>query len=267
MSGGDVLLHQRQPGRPRGGYVRGMRVAALYDIHGNIAALDAVLHEIGDEAVDVIVIGGDIAWGAFPAAAIDRVQSLGQRALFIRGNADRELVEPIETNDLSWIDEVTTWCQEQLTESQTTFLTRLPLTQTVDTGGSGEVLFCHATPGSDDEIFTAITPEEEVAAMLAGVKQKLVVCGHTHTQFDRRIGDHRVVNAGSVGMPYEDAPGAYWAIVGDEVELRRTDYDFEAAAKHIRKSHCPHVEGFANAVTSPLKRDAAISRFERGRDQ
>ena len=244
-----------------------MLVAALYDIHGNIDALDAVLHELEHEAVDVIAIGGDIAWGAFPAEAADRVQSLGQRTLFIRGNADRELVVPVETTEPSWIDEVTTWCQAQLTESQKTFLSELPLTQTVNAGGLGEVLFCHATPRSDDEIFTAITPNEEVAAILSEAEQELIVCGHTHTQFDRRIGNHRVVNAGSVGMPYEDAPGAYWAIISDEVELRRTVYDFEAAARRMRKSHCPYAEGFANAVTSPLKRDAAITRFEQDRGQ
>lgn len=245
----------------------GMRVAALYDIHGNIEALDAVLRDVEEEAVDVIVIGGDIAWGAFPDEAIDRVQSLGQRTLYIRGNADRELVEPIQTTELGWIDEVTTWCQEQLTESMKTFLSELPLTQTLDASGLGEVLFCHATPRSDDEIFTAITPNEEVAAILSEVEQELIVCGHTHTQFDRRIGNHRVVNAGSVGMPYENEPGAYWAFVGDEIELRRTVYSFEAAARRIRKSQCPHAEGFANAVTLPLKRDLAIDRFEQGRAQ
>lgn len=244
-----------------------MRVAALYDIHGNIDALDAVLEDVETKSIDLILIGGDISWGAFPAEAVGRVVDLGERALVIRGNTDRELVSPPETGEPTWIDEVTNWCLEQLSPSQRDFLRSLPLSESVTVRDLGDVLFCHATPRSDDEILTVITPNEDVEELLAKTVQGLIVCGHTHTQFDRRVGRHRIVNAGSVGMPYEDKPGAYWAIFGDDVELRRTEYDFEAAAERIRKSGCPHADGFADAVTSPRSGQEATQKFESGRLQ
>ena len=80
------------------------------------------------------------------------------------------------------------------------------------------MLFCHATPQNDVDVFTERTPEERVAPCFAGVDADLVVCGHTHMQFDRTIAGVRVVNAGSVGMAYEEAPGAYWALLGPDVE-------------------------------------------------
>ena len=239
-----------------------MRVAALYDIHGNIDALVAVLDEVDTEKVDLVVIGGDIAWGAFPSEAIDRVLDLGESALVIRGNADRDLVTPPAAEATSWIDEVTQWCDAQLRPHQRDFLSSLPLTKLVNVGGLGEAIFCHATPRSDDEIFTAITPDEEVAAILADVREHLVICGHTHTQFDRRAGGSRIVNVGSVGMPYQDEPGAYWALLGEDIEMRRTDYDFESAADRIRESGCPHADGFADGVTSPLSGMEATHNFE-----
>lgn len=242
-----------------------MRLAALYDIHGNIDALDAVLDEIESLQIDLIVVGGDIAWGAFPRETVERVQSLGDRAISIRGNADREVLSPPKTDEPGRIDDVTRWCLGELGRSQKAHLRDLPLTRTAETEGWGEVLFCHGTPRSDDEIFTAVTPDEEVAAIFKEIEQELIVCGHTHTQFNRRIGRHRVVNAGSVGMPYEDDPGAYWAIIGEGIELRRTQYDFTAAAERMRRSGCPHVDGFANAVISPLGRGEAIDKFESAR--
>jgi predicted phosphodiesterase len=112
----------------------------------------------------------------------------------------------------------------RLSAAAVSFLRALPLAETVEVDGLGSVLFCHATPRNDEEIFTRDSPEDAWAEALAGVDAGVVVCGHTHVQFDRRIGDIRLVNAGSVGMPYEDAPGAYWALLGPDVELRRTEY-------------------------------------------
>lgn len=241
-----------------------MRVAALYDIHGNIDALDAVLDEIESEDVDLIVIGGDIAWGPRPAETVARVQELADSARVIRGNADRELVQP-DSVEPGWVADVNRWCFEQLTHTQRQFLSDLPETEVVSVAELGEVLFCHASPRSDEEIFTAITPAEDIAALFAGTTQHLVVCGHTHSQFDRLVAGHRVVNAGSVGLPYEDAPGAYWAIIGDQVELKRTNYDFARAAERIRQSGCPHSDEFADGITSPPTRVEATESFERRR--
>ena len=191
-----------------------MRVAALYDIHGNLPALDAVLAEVD---ADVILVGGDFVAGPWPAETYERLTSLEGDVRFIRGNADREVVEeepgraPPELMD---------FVRGRLSDDAFSFLRSLPLAETID-----RVLFCHATPRDDEEIFTRVSPEESWREALDGVDADIVVCGHTHIQFDRPIGDIRVVNAGSVGMPYEREAGAYWALLdGNDVELRRTEY-------------------------------------------
>ena len=190
-----------------------MRVAALYDIHGNLPALEAVLAEVD---ADVVVVGGDFVAGPWPAETLARLRSLPGDVRFIRGNADREVYE--EGQGLA-PPEVMDFVRARLSPEDVDFLRSLPLTETI-----GRTLFCHATPRNDEEIFTRDSPEERWREALAGVDADIVVCGHTHVQFDRRIGDVRLVNAGSVGMPYETEPGAYWALVGDDVELRHTAY-------------------------------------------
>jgi putative phosphoesterase len=191
-----------------------VRVAALYDIHGNLPALDAVLAEVD---ADVILVGGDFAAGPWPAETLERLRGLNGDVRFIRGNADREVVE--EHQGLA-PPEVMDFVRGKLSEEQRAFLGSLPLTATVD-----RTLFCHATPRNDEEIFTRDSPEDRWRAALAGVDADIVVCGHTHVQFDRHIGDIRLINAGSIGMPYEEEPGAYWALLGPDVELRRTAYE------------------------------------------
>jgi putative phosphoesterase len=191
-----------------------LRVAALYDIHGNLPALDAVLAEV---EADVIVVGGDFVAGPWPAETLERLRSLGGDVRFIRGNADREVVDdgpgraPPEVMD---------FVRERLTPEDLDFLRGLPLTESL-----GSVVFCHATPRNDEEIFTRISPDAQWRAALAGVDAEVVVCGHTHVQFDRVVDGIRLVNAGSVGMPYEHEPGAYWALIGPDVDFRRTEYE------------------------------------------
>jgi putative phosphoesterase len=189
-----------------------VRVAALYDIHGNLAALDAVLAEVD---ADVIVVGGDIVMGPSPSETLERLRALPGDVRFIRGNADREVYE--DKPGLA-PHEAFEYARSRLSDEQLEFLRGLPVTLSID-----RVLFCHATPRNDEEIFTKISPEERWREALADVDADVVVCGHTHVQFDRRIGDIRLVNAGSVGMPYEHEPGAYWALLdGTDVELRHT---------------------------------------------
>jgi putative phosphoesterase len=188
-------------------------VAALYDIHGNLAALEAVLREVPADAT--IVVGGDVvAGGPQPAEVVERLRALGERVLWLRGNADREL-DPDEEGlaPPGVLDET----REQLSDEQVAFLVGLPPTVQID-----RVLYCHATPRNDTDIFTEATPEERLVEIFAPVDADVVVCGHTHMQFDRTIAGKRVVNAGSVGMPYEDEPGAYWLL---DLEHRRTPYE------------------------------------------
>jgi putative phosphoesterase len=197
-----------------------MRVAGLYDVHGHLAALEAVLADVPDDAA--IVIGGDVAYGAYPSETLDRLRSLGDRVHWLRGNADRELTVgetgPADDRNVEWV-------RGKLSDEQIRFLHELPPTVLLEVDGLGRVLFCHATPQNDVDVFTAITPDERVAPHLADVEADVVVCGHTHMQFDRTIGDIRVVNAGSVGMAYEDVPGAYWVLLGPGVEHRRSAFE------------------------------------------
>lgn len=188
-------------------------IATLYDIHGNLAALDAVLAEVPEEAT--IVVGGDICEGGpKPAAVLERLRDLGDRVLWLRGNADREL-GPGEEGDEEPTDEVIA-ARAALGDEQLAFLLGLP--PSVEAEG---IFFCHATPRNDVDIFTERTPEERLLPIFAGVTAPIVVVGHTHTQFERSVGAIRVINSGSVGRPYEDEPGAYWML---DLEHRHTVY-------------------------------------------
>lgn len=188
-------------------------VAALYDIHGNLAALDAVLAEVPDGAT--IVVGGDVvAGGEEPSEALARLRALGGRVRWVRGNADREL-SPGEGGLVP--EPLVEQTRSRLGEDEIEFLHGLPPTQRID-----DVLYCHASPRNDVDIFTERTPEDRLAPLFEGLDVPTVVCGHTHTQFERTVAGVRVVNAGSVGMPYEEEPGAYWLL---DLVHRRTSYD------------------------------------------
>jgi len=199
-----------------------VRVAALYDVHGNLPALEAVLADVPGDAT--IVLGGDLVYGPFPAETLELLRALGDRALWLRGNADREL-GPGETGTASPGN--LAWVRARLTKGQLDFLYGLPPTLELDVDGVGRVLFCHAVPANDVDVFTDRTPEDRLAPLFAGVEADVVVCGHTHVQFERTVGRLRVVNAGSVGMAYEDEPGAYWLLLGPGVEHRRAAYELD----------------------------------------
>ncbi|HEY3614395.1 MAG TPA: metallophosphoesterase family protein [Gaiellales bacterium] len=248
-----------------------MKVAALYDIHGNDDALAAVLAELEALGVDLVVIGGDIAGGPFPNETADAVRALGDRALAIRGNGERELVEArlrldsgserIDASDV-WSSR-THWAAGELDQARLNWMRALPPLSSVEIDGLGDVLFCHASPRSDEEIITPLSSEQRIAPMFEGVAQRTVVNGHTHAQFERRIGGTRLVNAGSVGMPYEAKPAAYWALLGPDAELRSTLYDVERFAARVRATSFPEAEGFADWITEPPGADEAHEFFER----
>lgn len=222
-----------------------MRVAALYDVHGNLPALEAALADVEREQVDAILVGGDVCSGPMPAETLERLLSLGAYVRFIRGNADRVVdfagVDPARREGRRWV-------AEQLGEDRLRFLAGFNLDAVLDVDGLGEVRFCHGAPGSDEETITRLTPPDRLARLLAGVDERVVVCGHTHMQFDRRLGDLRIANAGSVGLPYEAEPGAYWLLAGPELSFRRTEYDVEAAVAHIRATAYPYAEETAREL-------------------
>src|SRR6266540_4964386 len=231
-----------------------MRVAALYDIHGNLPALEAVLEEV--EGVDAVVVGGDVASGPMPAETLGALRSMGDRVHFVRGNADRVL-------DLDGIPEpnrsARLWVAEQLEEEALAFLANLPLGLALDVDGLGAVRFCHGAPGSDEEPITRATPDERLRGLLAGIGESVVVCGHTHVQFDRTVDGVRVVNAGSVGAPYEARLGAYWLLAGPSISLRRTPYDVHAAAERIRATGYPNLAYLDELVMEDPSRPERMS--------
>ncbi|WP_328608076.1 metallophosphatase family protein [Amycolatopsis sp. NBC_00345] len=207
-------------------------VAVLSDIHGVLPALDAVLAEPDVQAADVVVLCGDHAAGPLPVPTLDRLVALGDRAVWVRGNADRELVTLAGGGTTSIPDPIAPWAAARLRPDQVRLLAGLPLTVTLDIDGLGEVLFCHATPRDDEEVVLVDSPLSRWAEVLEGVTAPTVVCGHTHMPFTRLADRRRVVNPGSVGMPY-GTTGAHWARLGPGVELRRTPYDAEKACRQL----------------------------------
>ena len=234
-----------------------MRVAALYDVHANLPALESVLAEVD---ADAILVGGDAVLGPMPKETLSLLRERG--ATFIRGNCDREVATPGEGEEL-WTRRAR-WAHEQLDDEELAFLRNLPHPLSMEVDGLGEVLFCHGSPRSDEEILTAITPPKRLDPILDGVTQNLVVCGHTHAQFDRLVGDRRLVNAGSVGMAYEGEAGiAAWALLGPTVQLRRTSYDVEASAALVRESGFPEADELVNeALLHPPSAEDVTAHFE-----
>lgn len=220
-----------------------MRVAAIYDIHGNLPALEAVLAAIRVEDVDQIVVGGDVVPGPMPRECLSTLRDLPIPLRFIRGNGEADVLAVRRGETPARVPErlieVLRWAAKRLSTEDLADLAAWPTTSRLAVSGLGDVLFCHATPRDDSEIFTRVTPERRLRLIFEAAGAALVICGHTHMQFDRRVGDVRVVNAGSVGMPFGE-PGAYWALLGPGgVELRRTTYDLDAAEARIRATGFP----------------------------
>jgi predicted phosphodiesterase len=240
-------------------------VAALYDIHGNLPALEAVLQDVGDSGADTILVGGDVAWGPWPRQTVERLEDLELPTIFVRGNSDREVARagaPSSSSE-SVLAEVTAWCGDQLAEEQRRWLDRFAPTVALDVEGLGRTLFCHGSPRSDEEMITVLTPEARLSKALGNAREETIVCGHTHMQFDRTSDGRRVVNPGSVGMPYEGVPGAFWALIGPGVTMCRTAYDVEQTVAQMRASGCPHVEEtFIASLTDPPDPAGVARHFE-----
>jgi predicted phosphodiesterase len=236
------------------------RVAVLSDIHGVLPALAAVLAEPDVQAAGRIVLTGDIAAGPQPVPVLERLLGLGDRVVWVRGNADRELAALARgDSDVPVPDEITPWAAAQLSRAHTAWLASLPHPVTLPVAGFGPVLFCHGTPRADDEVVLADSRLERWAEVLAGVPAEVstVVCGHTHMPFARLAHRRLIVNPGSVGMPY-GRPGAHWALLaGGAVTLRRTDFDVAAACAEIeRESSFPDAAGWAAYYLNARASDA-----------
>jgi predicted phosphodiesterase len=242
-----------------------MRVAALFDIHANLPALEAVLPEVRDAGVDQVVVGGDIVPGPMPRETLRRLLDLELPVHFIHGNCELAVLAQMaaaRTGSVTYWGTDTgeplpealqvglRWTAQQLQPEYEPVFASWPKTLRLEISGLGQVLFCHSTPRSETEIFTRLTAEDRLLPLFEGLDAAVVVCGHTHMQFDRMVGRTRVVNAGSVGMPFGDT-GAFWAVLGPEIQLRRTPYDLAQAAERMRATQYPRAQADAQSLLQP----------------
>jgi len=253
-----------------------MRVAALYDIHGNLPALEAVLEEVRQVEVDQIVVGGDVVPGPMPRETLKRLLDLELPTHFIHGNGELAMLAQMagaRSGSVTYwgttsgarppekVVDIYRWTAAQLQSEHESVLARWPKTLQLEIDGLGPVHFCHSTPRSETECFTRLTADDGLLPLFEPLQVAVVVCGHTHMQFDRRVGRTRVVNAGSVGSPFGE-PGAYWLLLGPDIQLRRTLYDFSQAAERVRATDYPQAEEFAlQSVLTPPSEETMLELF------
>ena len=230
----------------------------LSDVHGNAVALTAVLEEVRREPVDLVVFGGDLTWGPLPEETLALLREIETPALFVRGNAERALLEPSDQPT-----ERQRWLEHRHSAEARELLAEFVEATVVEIAGLGPVRFCHGSPRSDEELVTPATPESRIRDLAANVPERVIVTAHTHLQFDRRVGGLRVVNAGSVGMPYEGRAGAFWAVLGPDVSLRGTDYSLDEAVTRYRASGDPLTEQMVELLLNPPTRAEVIEDAER----
>jgi len=254
-----------------------MRVAALYDIHGNLPALEAVLEDVRQASVDQVVVGGDVVPGPMPRETLRLLLDLDLPALFIHGNAELAALaqmaaargvpvtywgtvsgKPLPESDR----EIYRWTVQQLQPEYEPVFASWPKTLRLKIDGLGDVLFCHSTPRSETEVFTRLTSADRLLPIFEGLNVDVIVCGHTHMQFDRMIGTTRAVNAGSVGMPFGN-PGAYWLLLGPDLQLRHTSYDLTKAAEQIRATSYPQARQAAHDIQQPPLEAEMLELFTR----
>jgi len=243
-----------------------MKILALYDIHGNPDALDAVLGDPRAEGADVVVVGGDAVPGARAREALDRLNGLAIPVHWVRGNGEREVAAAVAGLSGSGAEDLAARTAAvtaaELGAARALELGELPLTQTID-----GVLFCHASPHRDDEMLTRLSPPERWAKALADVDAALVVGGHTHQQDDRVVGAMRFINAGSVGLPYEGDGNARWLwIESGAPHLRFTAYDHVAAGRRMLDTGYPDIESIEASLIQPVEAIVVTRLFEQQAD-
>src|SRR5581483_12430 len=237
-----------------------MKIAALYDIHGNLPALEAAVADMRSFDVEKIVVGGDVLPGPMPNEVMDLLFELEIPTAFICGNGDREVLSIRNGASPETVPEryreAVEWVVAELKPAHAE-----KAAQWAPTLRFGDVLFCHATPRSDTDVFFETTDENRLKPMFEETGAGLVVCGHTHMQFDRMVGRVRVVNSGSVGSPFGE-PGAFWLLIDGGPRLMRTEYDLREAAERISAADYPNAQEFAlQSVLNPPSKERVLERF------
>jgi putative phosphoesterase len=238
------------------------RVAILGDVHGNAVALAAVLEEVLCADVDLVVWTGDVSWGWEPSATLALVRSLELPARYVRGNAERTLLE-LADGAIEGPPERERWMLASHSADDLALLRTFEHAHSVEIAGLGAAYVTHGSPRSDEELLTAETPDARVREATREISERILVTGHTHAQYDREVAELRALNPGSVGMPYEGRPGAYWALLGLDVELRRTEYDVEEAVARVRASGIPDPERLVEILERPPSPADMIAQAER----
>jgi predicted phosphodiesterase len=240
-----------------------VRIAALYDIHGMAEPLRAVLAELEHEQFDAIVIGGDAISGPQPSETNALLQSIEAPMHWIRGNGERALGPDGADAVIGEAEEALRFTASHFSEDERNALASLPAHVTLEVDGLGETLFCHASPRNDLDIVTPGTPDERFGLLLEGVSERIVVAGHTHMQLDRHVDGVRWINPGSVGMPYEGEVAGFWALLGPDVEMRRTPFDIERSIEALLASGWPDANSFVDEnLRVAVDREEVVTLFE-----
>jgi predicted phosphodiesterase len=210
----------------------------IADIHGVSPALEAMLAEEAHDPSEVLLVLGDIAFGPQPNPVVDRLRSLGDRVIAISGNSEREMLEIVRGEETPLTDPIAPWSSHELTPENREWLAALPGTRTVNIEGFGDVFLCHACPQNDMDILLVDTRIERWMEALADLPESvsMVLLGHTHMPFQRLVNGRRVINPGSIGMPY-GGTGAHWVRLRDgNIETRVTHFDIERATREVGES-------------------------------
>jgi len=238
-----------------------MRIAVVADVHGNLPALRATLAEINDETVDAIVVAGDTAAGPLVLESLELLDARPEPVHWVRGNGERETVTCFDDGDSADVEsDWALWTSRDISRRWRDRMAGWPIALELD-----DVCFCHGSPRADDENLTRATPDHVLAEATAETSADLIICAHTHQQFVRVLPDGRVVaNAGSVGLPYEGRPGAFWLLVTDgRPELREIPYDVAEAATEMYATGLPHLtEAIAESLLDPVDPGWVTALFE-----
>lgn len=232
------------------------RVAVIADVHGNAIALAEVLKEVLGAQPELLVFAGDLTWGPLPEETWAVIRHLHQpnaplNAIWIRGNADRHLLEAARMADKDQLGPREHWMLEAHSGEILNAIDDFIESVVVEVEELGRVRFCHGSPRSDEELITPETPATRMLAMSGAVEERVILSAHTHIQFDREIAGLRSINPGSVGMPYEGKPGAYWALLGPGVDLRCTHYDLDETVRRYQASGDPLAEQLVDTLLEP----------------
>ena len=241
-----------------------MIIAALYDIHGNLSALQAVLHELVQIKPDLVVIGGDVLPGPFPRACLDAIKKFPYPTKYIKGNGEDGVIDANENKIDPGLPESVqhslNWNAQKMENEQIQEISSWPKTFSLSHPILGQILFCHATPENNTEIFTKKTSADLLPNSLYSFKDTIIICGHTHMQFDIIRKGVRIINAGSIGMPFGKS-GAFWLLIKENITVMDTPYDLEDASQKVITSGYPEAHQFSEMIIRPPSESDMLERF------